>query len=96
MPEKLSIVIPALNEEKNIIETIAELQTAIGESGDIVEAHEIIVVDDHSADNTFGTVAEDAWRRDLTINALFYDIANFTIQNHFKSFTFQGSRHQTQ
>ena len=32
--------------------------------------------------NTFGTVAEDAWRRDLTINALFYDVADFTILDH--------------
>lgn len=29
--------------------------------------------------NTFGTEAEDAFRRDLTINALFYEIENFTI-----------------
>jgi len=55
---KLSIVIPALNEEENILETIAELRTALGESSDIVAAHEIIVVDDHSTDNTFGTVAD--------------------------------------
>ncbi|MCC7416618.1 MAG: hypothetical protein IT176_05695 [Acidobacteria bacterium] len=30
-------------------------------------------------DNTFGTPAEDAFRRDFTINALFYDIATFSI-----------------
>lgn len=30
-------------------------------------------------DNTFGTPEEDAFRRDFTINALFYDIATFTI-----------------
>src|SRR4029453_17600102 len=29
-------------------------------------------------DNTFGTPEEDAFRRDFTINALFYDIANFS------------------
>ncbi|MEN6475201.1 MAG: polynucleotide adenylyltransferase PcnB [Syntrophaceae bacterium] len=29
--------------------------------------------------NTFGTAAEDAFRRDITINALFYDIATFSI-----------------
>jgi poly(A) polymerase len=29
--------------------------------------------------NTFGSEAEDAFRRDLTINALFYEIENFTI-----------------
>jgi poly(A) polymerase len=30
-------------------------------------------------DNTFGTPEEDAFRRDVTINALFYDIATFSI-----------------
>ena len=30
-------------------------------------------------DNTFGTPEEDAFRRDFTINALFYDIGNFSI-----------------
>lgn len=30
-------------------------------------------------DNTFGTLEEDAWRRDITINALYYNIANFSI-----------------
>jgi poly(A) polymerase len=30
-------------------------------------------------DNTFGTPEEDAVRRDFTINALFYDIGNFSI-----------------
>ena len=31
------------------------------------------------ANNTFGTPAEDAFRRDLTINALFYDIEDFSV-----------------
>ncbi len=31
------------------------------------------------SNNTFGTPAEDAFRRDLTINALFYEIENFTV-----------------
>ncbi len=30
-------------------------------------------------DNTYGSPEEDAWRRDLTINALFYDISDFSI-----------------
>jgi poly(A) polymerase len=30
-------------------------------------------------DNTFGTAEEDAFRRDFTINALFYDIGSFAI-----------------
>jgi len=34
------------------------------------------------ANNTFGTVAEDSWRRDLTVNSLFYDIDTFTVLDH--------------
>ena len=30
-------------------------------------------------DNTYGTPEEDAFRRDFTVNALFYDISNFSI-----------------
>ena len=35
-----------------------------------------------NADNTFGTPEEDAWRRDFTINALFYDIRTYAIVDH--------------
>jgi poly(A) polymerase len=44
-------------------------------------ADEIILDPDHliHRDNTFGTAEEDAFRRDFTINALFYDIATFSI-----------------
>ncbi len=30
-------------------------------------------------DNAFGTPEQDAWRRDFTINALFYDISDFAV-----------------
>jgi len=33
----------------------------------------------HHRENTFGTPEEDAFRRDFTINALFYDIATFSV-----------------
>ncbi|NLH49199.1 MAG: polynucleotide adenylyltransferase PcnB [Myxococcales bacterium] len=33
-------------------------------------------------ENTFGTPAEDAHRRDLTINALYYDLQNFAIYDY--------------
>ena len=36
-----------------------------------------------AANNTFGTLDEDAFRRDLTINALFYEIENHTVINFF-------------
>ncbi len=31
------------------------------------------------ADNVYGTIEEDAWRRDFTINALYYNIADYSI-----------------
>jgi len=43
---------------------------------DEVEEHEEA---SPSRDTTYGTPAEDAQRRDLTINALFYDISNFSL-----------------
>lgn len=32
-----------------------------------------------TSDNTFGTPRQDAFRRDFTVNALFYDIADFSV-----------------
>ncbi len=34
------------------------------------------------SDNTFGTPAEDALRRDITINGVFYDISNFSLVDY--------------
>ena len=33
-------------------------------------------------DNVFGTLEEDAVRRDLTVNALYYDAGNFSVYDH--------------
>ena len=30
-------------------------------------------------DNVFGELADDVWRRDFTVNALYYDIADFSV-----------------
>lgn len=30
-------------------------------------------------DNSYGTIEQDAWRRDFTVNALYYDIADFSV-----------------
>lgn len=38
-------------------------------------------------DNTFGTIEEDAWRRDFTVNALYYNIADFSVLDY------TGGRH---
>ncbi len=35
-----------------------------------------------TSDNTFGTPAQDAFRRDFTINALFYDIADYSVVDY--------------
>src|SRR4030095_8539805 len=35
-----------------------------------------------TSDNTYGTPRHDAFRRDFTINALFYSIADFTVRDH--------------
>ncbi len=32
-------------------------------------------------DNVYGTFEEDAWRRDFTVNALYYDIADFSVRD---------------
>ncbi len=33
-------------------------------------------------DNLYGTIEEDAWRRDFTVNALFYNIDDFTVVDY--------------
>jgi poly(A) polymerase len=43
---------------------------------------EILEQEPSLANNLFGTPAEDAIRRDFTINALFYNIADFTVIDH--------------
>src|ERR1700733_495708 len=50
MSEKLSIVIPAYNEENNIVKCINELRATLREKYEI--PYEIIVVNDNSSDNT--------------------------------------------
>jgi dolichol-phosphate mannosyltransferase len=52
---KLSIVIPAHNEEKNLPETVRDLQLALRGAG---IPYEIVIVDDCSTDGTAGVIAE--------------------------------------
>src|SRR5689334_9240320 len=56
-------------------DTAAEVAEAQGTHFAKVRAHDRLI----HRDNTFGTPEEDAFRRDFTINALFYDIATFSI-----------------
>lgn len=54
---KLSVVIPTYNEEENIEKTILELKSSIADIPDIHE-YEILVIDDHSEDNTPNVVSK--------------------------------------
>ncbi len=54
-----------------------QVPTVTEETGEAADAGQRDLLIHH--DNTFGTPEEDAFRRDFTINALFYDIATFSI-----------------
>ena len=54
----------------NVEEFIQEEPLAKNES-----AHARILLDN----NTYGTIEEDAWRRDFTVNALYYNIIDFSV-----------------
>jgi dolichol-phosphate mannosyltransferase len=62
MSEKLSVVIPAYNEEKNIVKCLAELRAALREKHGI--PYEIIVVNDNSTDFTEDVVRAEMARDD--------------------------------
>jgi len=44
--------------------------------------HEQTVADKHSQNNTFGSIDDDVWRRDFTVNALYYNIDDFSIVDY--------------
>ncbi len=54
---------------------IVEVSTFRREPERPSEEHELLITDD----NTFGSPLQDARRRDFTINALFYNIADFSV-----------------
>ncbi len=54
---------------KKVVEVSTFRRQAEPEEGETLIRH----------DNTFGTPEEDAFRRDFTVNALFYDIATFSV-----------------
>jgi poly(A) polymerase len=76
-----SEVAPEVDEEIEAVpepqagETALEQAQAQGTHLAKVRAHDRLI----HRDNTFGTPEEDAFRRDFTINALFYDIGTFSI-----------------
>jgi poly(A) polymerase len=71
-------------------ESTPEIEAGALEPGDVVQPDETLPPDDGATpraerarlihrDNTYGTPEEDAFRRDFTVNALFYDIGTFAI-----------------
>ncbi|NMC50088.1 MAG: glycosyltransferase family 2 protein [Desulfovibrio sp.] len=53
----ISLVLPAYNESRSLPGTIADIRAALAGLSEFAEDFEIIVVDDHSEDDTFGVVA---------------------------------------
>jgi poly(A) polymerase len=43
-------------------------------------------------DNVYGTIDEDVWRRDFTVNALYYNIADFSVWDYTSGFDDVRSR----
>ena len=63
-------------------EEVAAQEAAAAEAAELAQAQEPGRRDRPRvpvADNTFGTPEQDASRRDFTVNALFYDIASFSV-----------------
>lgn len=63
---------------------IVEVATFRGNGGDDIDTDgDRQVVDGRIVrDNVWGTIAEDALRRDFTANALYYDIADFSVRDY--------------
>ncbi|HBA84192.1 MAG TPA: poly(A) polymerase [Verrucomicrobia bacterium] len=53
----------------------ARLTAETGEQGPHFKQRDGLIL----RDNVFGTPEEDAWRRDFTVNALFYNIADYSV-----------------
>jgi poly(A) polymerase len=64
---------------------IIEVATFRGVGGEDLESEDRHVLDESGRilkDNAYGSIEEDAWRRDFTINALYYNIADFSIWDY--------------
>lgn len=66
---------------KEIIE-VATFRGHQADGEDMDEAEMPADEDRIISDNIYGSIEEDAWRRDLTINALYYDIDTFAVLDY--------------
>lgn len=55
---------------------VSTFRANVSQQNDIVDGEMPVMV---KSDNTYGTIEEDAWRRDFTVNALYYNIKNFSV-----------------
>lgn len=62
---------------------------ACGEIGDEGDGPAVERAEDGRilSDNVYGSIEDDAWRRDFTINALYYDIADFAVLDYVGGMT---------
>jgi len=63
---------------REIIETATFRAAAIHAADDVEHDHEGRII----RDNVYGTIEDDVWRRDFTCNALYYNIADFSIWDY--------------
>ncbi|MCL4792258.1 MAG: polynucleotide adenylyltransferase PcnB, partial [Gammaproteobacteria bacterium] len=64
---------------------IIEVATFRGIGSEDVESEDRQILDATGRilkDNSYGSIEEDAWRRDFTVNALYYNIADFSIWDY--------------
>ncbi len=65
---------------------IIEVATFRGSASDAAEnSDDQALLDEHGRilrDNVYGTLEEDAWRRDFSINGLYYSVEDFSIRDH--------------
>lgn len=82
--------------DESIHEAVADVESG-DTTGDTVDAHDIHdfdenlerVVDDSGRilrDNVYGSIDDDVWRRDFTCNALYYNIADFSVWDYCGGF----------
>ena len=66
------------------VATFRAYSGAGGEACEGSESHSVKRANDGRilSDNVYGNIEEDAWRRDFTINALYYDITDFTVLDY--------------